>query len=66
MTAVWPTARHLRGRLIPVTIQATKQAPWISNFLGPVQYEDPSKTGRTIIDLLDQPKDAPEAKIRTI
>lgn len=59
-------ARHLRGRLIPVTIQATKHAPWILSSLGPVQYENPSKTGRQIIDLLDQRKDAPEAKIRTI
>lgn len=57
-------ARHLRGRLIPVTIRPTKDAPWILNSLHPVQYQSPSKTGRQIIELLGQPHDAPEAKSR--
>jgi hypothetical protein len=59
-------ARHLRGRLIPVTIRPTKNAPWILGSLESVQYESPSKTGRQIADLLSQPHDASEAKSRAL
>jgi len=58
-------AKHLRGRLIPVTIRPTKDTPWILDSLRPVQYQSPDKTGRQIVKLLAQPQDAPEAKIRT-
>lgn len=59
-------ARHLRGRLIPVTIRPAKNAPWILGSLESVQYESPGKTGRQIVDLLSHPHDAPEAKSRTL
>jgi hypothetical protein len=58
-------AKHLRGRLIPVTIRPTKDAPWILDSLKSVQYKDPGKTGRQIVELLGQSLDAPEAKSRT-
>ncbi len=58
-------AKHLRGRLIPVTIRPTKDAPWILGSLQLVQYQSPDKTGRQIVELLAQSPDAPEAKIRT-
>lgn len=58
-------AKHLRRRLIPVTIRPTKKAPWILDSLESVTYESPSKTGRQIVNLLKQPHDAPEAKSRT-
>jgi hypothetical protein len=58
-------AKHLRGRLIPVTIRPTKDAPWILDSLQPVQYQSPSKTGRQIVQLLGQSHDAAEAKSRT-
>jgi hypothetical protein len=58
-------AKHLRGRLIPVTIRPTKDAPWILDSLQSVQYQSPGKTGRQIMELLAQAPDAPEAKIRT-
>jgi TIR domain len=58
-------AKHLRRRLIPVTIRPTKNAPWILSSLESVEYQGPSKTGRQIIDLLSQPQDASEAKSRT-
>jgi hypothetical protein len=58
-------AKHLRGRLIPVTIRPTKDAPWILDSLQSVQYQSPGKTGRQIIELLAQAPNAPEAKIRT-
>ena len=59
-------AKHLRRRLIPVTIRPTKDAPWILSSLEPVQYESPSKTGRQIVHLLSQPQDASEAKNRAL
>ncbi len=58
-------ARHLRGRLIPVTIKPTKDAPWILNSLPSIRYEGPSKTGKQIVHLLSQPYDVPAAKART-
>ncbi len=58
-------ARHLRGRLIPVTIRPTKDAPWILDSLQSVRYQGPSKTGRQIVALLSQSHHAPEAKTRT-
>ncbi len=58
-------AKHLRGRLIPVTIRPTKDAPWILGSLRSVRYQNPDTTGRQIVELLAQPQDAPEAKIRT-
>jgi hypothetical protein len=58
-------AKHLRGRLIPVTIRPTKDAPWILGSLRSLQYQSPDKTGRQIVELLAQSQDAPEAKIRT-
>ena len=58
-------AKHLRGRLIPVTIRPTKDAPWILDSLQSVQYQSPGKTGRQIVELLAQAPNAPEAKIRT-
>jgi hypothetical protein len=57
-------AKHLRGRLIPVTIRPTKDAPWILNSLQSIQYQSPGKTGRQIAELLGRPHDAPEAKSR--
>jgi hypothetical protein len=57
-------AKHLRRRLIPVTIRPTKDVPWILGSLESVRYQGPSKTGRQIVDLLKQPQDAPEAKSR--
>lgn len=57
-------AKHLRGRLIPVTIRPTKNAPWILSSLESVQYENPSKTGRLTVNLLSQSHDASEAKSR--
>jgi len=57
-------AKHLRGRLIPVTIRPTKDAPWILDSLQSVQYQGPGKTGRQIVELLGQSDDAPEAKSR--
>ena len=54
-------AKHLRGRLIPVTIRPTKNAPWILKSLDSVRYESPSKTGQQIVDLLSQAHDASKA-----
>ncbi|MGA7411945.1 MAG: toll/interleukin-1 receptor domain-containing protein [Bryobacteraceae bacterium] len=59
-------ARHLRGRLIPVKIQPTKDIPWILDSLQSVQYQGPGKTGKQIVKLLGQPLDAPEAKSRAL
>ena len=58
-------AKHLRGRLIPVTIRPTKDAPWILDSLQTVQYQSPGKTGRQIAALLAESPNAPEAKNRT-
>jgi hypothetical protein len=58
-------AKHLRGRLIPVTIRPTKDAPWILDSLKSVQYQGPGKTGRQIVELLGQSHDASEAKSHT-
>lgn len=58
-------AKHLRGRLIPVTIRPTKDAPWILDSLQSVRYQGPGKTGRQIVELLGQLHHAPEAKSRT-
>jgi hypothetical protein len=58
-------AKHLRGRLIPVTIRPTKDTPWILDSLQSVQYQSPDKTGQQIIELLAQPQNAPKAKVRT-
>ena len=58
-------AKHLRGRLIPVTIRPTKHAPWILDSLEPVQYQSPGKSGRQIVELLGRSHNAPQAKIRT-
>jgi hypothetical protein len=57
-------AKHLRGRLIPVTIRPTKDAPWILDSLQSVQYQSPGKTGRQIVEMLAQAPNVPEAKIR--
>ena len=57
-------AKHLRGRLIPVMVRPTKDAPWILNSLQPVRYQGPSKTGDQIVHLLTQPVDAPQASRR--
>jgi hypothetical protein len=59
-------AKHLRGRLIPVTIRPTKDAPWILDSLQSVQYKSPGKTGRQIIELLAQAPHAPDAKSRAL
>jgi hypothetical protein len=58
-------AKHLRGRLIPVTIRPTKDAPWILDSLRTVQYQSPGKTGRQIAELLAESPNAPEAKNRS-
>lgn len=58
-------AKHLRGRLIPVTIRPTKDAPWILDSLQTVRYQSPVKTGRQIAELLAESPNAPEAKSRT-
>lgn len=57
-------ARHLRGRLIPVMVHPTDDAPWILDSLESVRYQGPSKTGRQIVELLTHSPDAPEAKPR--
>lgn len=57
-------AKHLRGRLIPVTIRPTKDAPWILDSLQSVRYQGPGKTGRQIVELLGQSPNAPGAKSR--
>ncbi|MEX5215806.1 MAG: toll/interleukin-1 receptor domain-containing protein [Nitrospiraceae bacterium] len=57
-------AKHLRGRLIPVVVRPTKQAPWILNTLQTVRYQDADKTSRHIVDLLTHPQDAPQTKRR--
>jgi hypothetical protein len=57
-------ARHLRGRLIPVMIRPTKDAPWILDSLQPVRYQSPVKTGREIAQLLSQSDHAPETETR--
>lgn len=57
-------ARHLRGRLIPVMIRPTKDAPWILDSLQPVQYQSPVKTGRQIVQLLSRSDHAPETETR--
>jgi TIR domain len=57
-------AKHLRGRLIPVMVHPTEDAPWILNSLESVRYQGPSKTGRQIVELLSQSPNAPEAKPR--
>jgi TIR domain-containing protein len=59
------SAKHLRGRVIPVTIRPTKNAPWILDSLQSVRYQSPGKTGRQIVELLGQTHNAPEAKSRT-
>lgn len=57
-------AKHLRGRLIPVVLRPTKDAPWILQSLQSVRYEGPNKTGQQIVELLSQPVDVPQAKRR--
>jgi TIR domain len=57
-------AKHLRGRLIPVMVHPTDDAPWILDSLESVRYRGPSKTGRQIVELLTQSPNAPEAKPR--
>ena len=57
-------AKHLRGRLIPVVLRPTKDAPWILQSLQPVRYEGPSKTSQQIVEILSQPADVPQAKRR--
>lgn len=59
-------AKHLRGRLIPVTIRPTKDAPWILDSLQSVQYQSPRQTGRQIVELLAKAPHAPEAKSRAL
>jgi hypothetical protein len=58
-------ARHLRGRLIPVTIRPTKDAPWILDSLQSIRYRSPKKTGRQIVQLLSQSEHAGETKTHT-
>lgn len=55
-------AKHLRGRLIPVVLRPTEEAPWILQSLQPVPYEGPSKTGQQIIRLLSRPGHVPQAR----
>ena len=55
-------AKRLRGRLIPVFLRPTKDAPWILQSLQPVRHENPAKTGKQILELLSQPVDVPQAK----
>ncbi len=45
------TAKHLRGRLIPVVIRPTKDAPWILKTLPSVRYQSPRKAGKQILEL---------------
>jgi len=55
-------ARHLRGRLIPVVLRPTHEAPWILDTLQPVAYEGPRKTSQHIIRLLNQPPHVAQTK----
>jgi hypothetical protein len=56
------SAKHLRGRLIPVVLRRTHNAPWILDALQPVPYEGPSKTVQRIVKLLNQPGHVPQIK----
>lgn len=60
------SAKRLRGRLIPVIIRPTKDAPWILDALEPVPYQGPGRTSRHIIELLSQPHNASEAQSRAV
>ena len=55
-------AKHLSGRLIPVVVRPTKEAPWIFSALNPVRHKRVSQTGREIIGLLSQPAHVPQVK----
>jgi hypothetical protein len=57
-------AKHLSGRLIPVVVRPTKDAPWIFKLLRSVRYQGPTKTTHQIIELLSQPADVPQPKRR--
>ena len=57
-------AKRMRGRLIPVFLRRTNQAPWILKHLQPLRYESPGKTGRQIVDLLSRPAEVRHAKAR--
>jgi hypothetical protein len=55
-------AKHLRGRLIPVVVRPARKAPWILKSLQSPRYEDPGKTARQIVGLLNEPVHVPQAK----
>jgi hypothetical protein len=55
-------AKHLRGRLIPVVVKPTDDAPWILQTLQPVAYQGPSKTVQQIIRLLNEPRHVSQTK----
>lgn len=57
-------AKHLRGRLISVVVRPTKEIPWILNTLHMIRYEHAGKTSQHIAELLTQPQDVPQTKIR--
>lgn len=56
------SAKHLRGRLIPVVLKPTEDAPWILDALQPVPYQGPNKTVQQIARLLSQPGYVPQIK----
>ena len=58
-------AKHLRGRLIPVILRQTKEAPWILSSLQPIHYAGPNKTSSQIVELLNQPPNVPQTKRQT-
>jgi hypothetical protein len=45
-------SKHFSGRLIPVTLKTTKEAPWILDKIQNLRYETPAKTGKRILNLL--------------
>lgn len=57
-------AEHLSGRLIPVSMKPTKDAPWIFKHLPSVDYGGPKKTGQQIAQMLSDPPYVLEAKSR--
>ena len=48
------------GRLIPVLVRETKDYPWILKSLNVIRYQNPQEAGRAVVNLLNQPADAPQ------
>lgn len=57
-------ARHLSGRVIPVMLKPTRNAPWILESLQPVKHDTPETTSNRIAESLRKPAYVPQAKQR--